>query len=280
MLAGPSVTRDEADKARVRLADGLARTRTREEELGRDGFHRLPLRIQNELAALQGQAAPLEDTLEAMLAAEQILKTYNKKLDDALNLVHQLSGEEGRRAPRERRRRRLLLLVGTLTTLALAAGLFAYRRALGTKAARCRAAVGCRDDGLCGAGLVFEGGPSFECRVESEADCKLSGACTRMGRCIQAGGACVASRDEDCRATERCKLEGLCGAREGDCVALRAEDCRPTPDCRAKGHCTPMDGRCKAGGDADCRASLLCEKESACHEVDGACLRFPDEFRR
>jgi hypothetical protein len=265
--------RSDKNDARERLRRALAKTAGRERELGRDGFHQLAERVQSQLAVLQGQAVPKEDTLEAMLAAEHILKTYNKQLDDAFNLVAQLAGEAGRQAARQHRRINARLITFGVLAIAASGGLLFYRRAVAAKASDCGQAAGCRELGLCGAALRLSAPVGINCQPGSDEDCAQSTSCRDSGRCKSVAGQCAAASDADCTDTPRCKDGGLCSAREGDCVAAKVQDCRTTKDCTSKGRCTPIGNVCKVGSDADCRQSDICKTHGACSEVEHNCVK-------
>jgi hypothetical protein len=270
-----AVKSDSIERARERLRAALEQTVEREQQLGRAGFHLLPAKVQNHLAALQAQTRPDDDSLEAIMAAERLLKTYNSELDNAQNLVAQLSGEAGRRAQARRKRgARMLLAFGVVLVIAAGVTLY-YRSALADKARSCRAAPPCAGDGLCGAGMRADGASPFdiECRAVSAEDCNASQGCRGQGRCSLVDGRCIAASADDCAKSPGCKEDGWCSAQDGRCVAAQIQDCRPTRACTERGACTPIDGVCVAGSDADCRQSEMCRKHGACSEVEHRCIK-------
>lgn len=266
---------DSIERARERLREALEQTLERERKLGREAFLLLPPKVQNQLAVLQAQSYPDDDSLEGILAAERLLKTYNERLDNAENLVAQLSGEAGRRAQTSKRRTAgALVVVGGLAVVAAGLTLY-FRSALASKARSCREAAACSGDGACGAGMRVRGVSPFEieCRAVSEEDCARSQGCQTQGRCGLLDGQCVAASAEDCAKSPKCTEAGWCSPRDGRCVAAEAHDCRRTKACAERGACTPIDDVCMPGSDDDCRQSELCKKTGACSEVEHRCVK-------
>jgi hypothetical protein len=273
------VSQDDANKARHRLGKALEKIVEREQQLGRLGFVSLPEHTQNQLAVLQAQAEPQDETPEALLAAEHILDRYDSQLTTAFNLVAQVSGEQERQTASRRKGRWVTLAV----VVVLAAGGFGgyshYQSSLVAKKDECPKERGCADDGLCQAEIRWYPPPvAIQCLARSDEDCEPSKGCRTLGRCHARQGRCVATQDEDCRAIERCKVDGWCSAREGQCVAASPEDCQPTKGCSERGACTPVDNICVPGSDDDCRKSELCRTRKACKEVENRCVTLPDGF--
>jgi hypothetical protein len=271
------VTKDQK-KARERVAAAIKATASREQELGREGFAELPESIQSELAMLQAQCAPKDDTLEALLACEHLLKDYVKKLGDAVNMANQLRAEGSRRRARLVAGTSKRLVIGGGVLVVLAAAVLVYRQALAAKRDACQSAPACAQSGLCHAELQTDPALSLECRAGSEEHCRASSDCAKLGRCSLEQGQCVAASDADCRALAACRERGACSAKGGECVAVTARDCRPTKACVEVGHCTPVDGVCRADSDTDCRQSELCKRKGACNEVEGRCVVVPADF--
>lgn len=263
---------DDLEQTHRRLSEALLVTAKREQQLGREGFLVLSEKLRHQLAALQAQCAPKEPTLEAMLGAEHLLKTYNERLDDAFNITRQVENEGMRQ--RQRRKRRVWIGgAASVVIVGLASAAWIWlSAAMAAKERHCQKAPACGESGLCG--VALRGAPSWdiECAAGSDEDCRASASCRELGRCSQERGECVAARDEDCRALSRCKDHGLCHARSGECAATSIEDCRSTKACAAVGACTPVEGLCRPGSDDDCRRSALCKTAQACIEIDGRCV--------
>jgi hypothetical protein len=237
---------DELDKARQRLEELTAKTAAREAALGREAFLEMPPWLKNQLAVLQGQSEPKAQTLEAIVAAEQNLREYNSKLDEAFNLRNQLAGERERRARARRRQTTRTAITVVVVALLVAGGVVLYKSGAGAKAEECRLLPACAEDGLCHARLGFS--PfGFGC----------------------------AARDEDCVKARACSERGLCSPREGVCMALSSDDCRRARRCADNGLCSEYEGTCVAGGDEDCRASRSCHEHGACLELQGQCITPP-----
>jgi hypothetical protein len=263
---------EDIDKVRTRLRTRLEETARREEELGRDGFWALPTKLQNRLSALQQQSEPGGETLEAYLAADHNLETYNAVLDDALNLKAQVGGMESRLAAARRLRMRRVAVGGLAAAVIGGAGAGYYRSALGDKVAACKQAPACSEVGHCGARLVVEAGAvRLECAATSEEHCAGSKSCGRVAQCSLVDGACVAT-EADCRKSSRCRTDGWCSSVEGRCRAEKDSDCRKTEGCLERGECSPVGGVCKVASDADCRLSNLCREKEACLAVDNRCV--------
>ena len=273
------MSQGEANKARLRLGKALERIVEREQQLGRLGFLSLPEHTQNQLAVLQAQAEPKDDTPEGLLAAEHILERYDTQLTTAFNLVAQLSGAQDRRAASGRARILTVLGVVVVLTAGGLGGFFHYRSALRAKQLQCPKQSECADHGRCQAEIRWYPPPvAIQCLARSDASCQASKGCRELGRCHARQGSCVATQDEDCRGIERCKVDGWCSAREGECVATSLEDCRATKGCGERGACTPVDNICVPGSDDDCRKSQLCRTRGACREVENRCVTLPDGF--
>jgi hypothetical protein len=270
---------DDIATVRARLSTKLERTASLEAELGRAGFGDLPERTQAQLSVLQSQAEPKAGaSLESLLGSEHNLDAYEAKLREALDLLHQMRGERGRKRTAIARRGRQLMLAAAMIGVVLAAGAIYLRQALGTKATACADGPGCVQSGLCGATVSLKGSPSIVCAPRDDDDCQRAKDCSVNGRCRKLGAECGAESDADCATLDLCTTFGFCSAVDGSCVPAKDQDCRRIPACTERGLCTPLDGVCKAGSDADCRQSELCQKSQACVEVGGECVRPPEDF--
>ncbi len=263
---------EDIDKLRTKLEARLDATARREAELGRDGFLALPERIQNRLSVLQAEAQPRSNTLEAYLAADHNLETYNEVLDDAFNLVAQIGGMESRVAASRRQRAKRMALAGVVAVVVTAGGYAYYHSELSAKVEACAAATACREVGLCGARLASGTAIRLECAATEEAHCEASESCKRVAQCSLVDGACAAT-EKDCRQSSRCASDGWCTAVEGRCRADEDADCRKTRGCIELGACSPVGGVCKVASDADCRISDICKEQEACRAVQNRCVR-------
>lgn len=263
---------EDIDKLRTKLHARLEATAKREAELGRDGFLALPERIQSRLSVLQAEAQPRSDSLEAYLAADHNLETYNEVLDDAFNLVAQIGGMESRLAA-SRRYRAKRLAIAAVVALALVGGGYAYFQSeLSAKVEACAEATACKEVGLCGARLASGTALRLECAATEEEHCEASESCKRVAQCSLVDGACAAT-EKDCRRSSRCASDGWCTAVDGRCRADEDADCRKTRGCIELGACSPVGGVCKVASDADCRISNLCKDQAACRAVQNRCVR-------
>ncbi len=239
----------------------------------------LPEHTQNQLAVLQGQAEPKDESPEGLLAAEHLLSRYDNELTTAFNLVAQLTGEEERQATTRRKRSLVALAIVAVLVVAGLGGFFHFRGALADKQEQCPKSSDCADDGRCQAAIRWYPPPVVvECVAATDADCQASRDCRNLGRCRVQEGRCAALKDEDCRSTERCRVDGWCTARDGGCVATKVEDCRATKGCKERGACTPVEDVCVPGSDEDCQKSELCRSRGACREVENRCVSLPDGF--
>ncbi len=278
-LAETRVSQDDASKARLRLGKALEKIVEREQQLGQLGFLSLPERTQDQLAVLQGQAEPKDETPEAWLASEHILERYDSQLTTAFNLVAQVSGEQERQTAVRRKRGLFAVAALVLVVVGGFGGFSHYQSALAAQQVQCPKQSACASDGLCHAEIRWYPPPvAIQCLARADADCQASKGCRELGRCHARQGRCIATEDEDCRATERCKVDGWCRAREGQCVAASAEDCRATKGCSERGACTPVENLCVPGSDEDCRQSQLCRARGACKEVENRCVVLPEGF--
>lgn len=263
---------EDIDKLRTKLRGRLEATAKREAELGRDGFLALPDRVKNRLSVLQAEAQPRSDTVEAYLAADHNLETYNAVLDDAFNLVAQIGGMESRLAATRRHRAKRVALVGVAVAILGGGGYAYYRSALASKIETCADATACREVGLCGARLASGTALRLECAATEEAHCQTSESCKNVAQCSLVDGACAAT-EKDCRRSARCDSDGWCTAVEGRCRAEKDADCRKTRGCIELGACSPVGGVCKVASDADCRISNVCKEQQACRAVQNRCVR-------
>lgn len=227
----------------ARLRDLLQKTAKREEILGREAFLEMPPALQNQMAVLQKQSEPKETTLEALMAAEQNLREYNAKLDDAFNLKRQIEGERGRRSRARRREATRGVVQVVVAAIVVGGSILFYRMKANAKAEECAARPACEAEGLCSGRLSFT--PfGMEC----------------------------AAQGEDCRGARICSEQGMCSTQEGVCMARTAEDCQRSRLCVEQGLCSPFGGTCVAGSADDCRASRACHERGACLEVGGRCV--------
>lgn len=266
------------EQVRQRFRQARVRTADREGRLSEDDFLCLPERLQNQLAVLQSQCEePLDDNREALAAVEHNLKSYNAKLEQALDLVAQLGGARRRQeSDRTRGMVKTVLVLGVLVAL-LGGGWLGYQHVLERKDELCKRSAPCALRGQCAAGLTVEL-PLVElaCQAGSDEDCRSSRRCAESAECYASLGRCVARADKDCKKTPSCLQDGACTAREGRCVAATRDNCLPTAACKEHGKCSPGQGICVVAGDEDCKHSLACKRHGACTEVQGQCVRLAE----
>ena len=121
-MTASSGSEAQSSNVRVRFRERLADTAQREAELGREGFLSLPSKLQQDLALLQERSSPKDDSHESILGAESILEQYNKRHDDAFNLVAQMAGEAGRQRVMRARRALKLSTIAAVGAAAVPGG--------------------------------------------------------------------------------------------------------------------------------------------------------------
>lgn len=237
------MTDEELNARDTRLRDLLQKTAKREEIFGREAFLEMPPALQSQMVVLQKQSEPKESTMEALMAAEQNLREYNAKLDDAFNLKRQIEGERGRRSRARRRQATRGIVQVVVAAVVVGGSVLFYRSQATAKARECAQQTSCPGEGLC-SGRLSMSPFGMEC----------------------------AAQGDDCRGAKICSEQGMCSAQEGMCMARTSEDCQRSRLCVEQGLCSPFGGTCVANSAGDCRASRACHERGACLEVGGRCV--------
>ncbi|MEM6732300.1 MAG: hypothetical protein AAF658_12145 [Myxococcota bacterium] len=128
-----------------------------------------------------------------------------------------------------------------------------------------------RFDAIVGArGHLLAGRAFFE--KADDTACRETTDCKRFGTCRGSDIGCVAYSNADCRRAEVCTADGRCIAAGGECMA-EAATCEHSYACLNEGRCEPHAGRCFVPDAMACESSKQCEQVNACSFVFGSCSR-------